>query len=84
MARPAARARMLYYPLPDPEAELIRRCLIFPPQPCSTLDPCAGEGRAMAIVTANSSAVRYGIELDSYRAEIGRSSPGACHPGRRP
>src|SRR5215469_11293358 len=69
MARPAARARMLYYPLPDQEAELIRRCLVFPTQPCSTLDPCAGEGRAMRIITADSSAVRYGIELDSYRAD---------------
>jgi hypothetical protein len=69
MARPAARARMLYYPLPDQEAEFIRQCLIFPPQPCATLDPCAGEGRAMRIITADSSAVRYGIELDSYRAD---------------
>jgi hypothetical protein len=60
---------MLYYPLPDQEAELIRQCLIFPLRPCSALDPCAGEARAMRIITADFSAMRYGIELDSYRAE---------------
>jgi hypothetical protein len=70
MARPSALKSMLYFPLPDREAELIRRSLLFPPEACSTLDPCAGEGRAMAIVTSQSSAVRYGIELDAYRAEV--------------
>jgi len=70
MARLAAKARCNYYPLPDSEAELIRSCLIFPDQPLSALDPCAGEGRAMAVITASSKAVRYGIELDAYRAEF--------------
>jgi predicted RNA methylase len=69
MARLAAKARCNYYPLPDREAELIRSCLSFPDQPFSALDPCAGEGRAMAITTGSSQAVTYGIELDSYRAE---------------
>ena len=70
MARPAALKTMLYFPLPAREAELIRQSLVFPPQACSTLDPCAGEGRAMAIITSESCAVRYGIELDAYRAEV--------------
>ena len=69
MARLAAKARCNYYPLPDREAELIRSCLTFPYRQFSALDPCAGEGRAMAVITASSPAVRYGIELDSYRAE---------------
>jgi hypothetical protein len=69
MARLAAKARCNYYPLPDREAELIRSCLTFPDQPFSALDPCAGEGRAMAVITGSSKAVRYGIELDAYRAE---------------
>jgi predicted RNA methylase len=51
------------------EAELIRSCRNFPEDSFSALDPCAGEGRAMAVITASSQAVRYGIELDSYRAE---------------
>jgi len=69
MARLAAKARCNYYPLPDREAELIRSCLTFPDQQFSALDPCAGEGRAMAVITESSRAFRYGIELDSYRAE---------------
>ena len=69
MARLAAKARCNYFPLPDREAELIRSCLTFPDQPFSALDPCAGEGRAMAVITESSKAIRYGIELDSYRAE---------------
>ena len=69
MARLAAKARCNYYPLPGREAELIRSCLTFPDQPFSALDPCAGEGRAMAVITESSPAIRYGIELDSYRAE---------------
>ena len=69
MSRLAAKVRCNYYPLPDREADLIRSCLVFPDQKLSALDPCAGEGRAMATITASSKAVRYGIELDSYRAE---------------
>jgi Uncharacterised methyltransferase family (DUF6094) len=68
MARLAAKARCNYYPLPDSEAELIRSCLVFPDQ-FSALDPCAGEGRAMAVITGSSKAITYGIELDAYRAE---------------
>jgi predicted RNA methylase len=51
------------------EANFIRSCLAFPDQEASALDPCAGEGRAMAAITAESKAATYGIELDSYRAE---------------
>src|SRR5438552_5747562 len=69
MARLAAKARCNYYPLPDREAELIRSCLKFPDQQFSALDPCAGEGRAMAVITGSSKGVRHGIELDAYRAE---------------
>lgn len=69
MSRLAAKIRCNYYPLPDGEADLIRSCMVFPDQKLSALDPCAGEGRAMATITASSKAVRFGIELDSYRAE---------------
>jgi hypothetical protein len=79
----AAKARCNYYPLPDREAELIRSCLPFPDQPFSALDPCAGEGRAMAVITEMSPAVRYGIELDAYRAEAAAKVLDSCHSGRR-
>jgi hypothetical protein len=69
MSRLAAKIRCNYYPLPDGEADLIRSCMVFPDQKLSALDPCAGEGRTMAMITASSKGVRYGIELDSYRAE---------------
>ena len=69
MARLAAKARCNYYPLPDSEAKLIRSCLMYPDQQFSALDPCAGEGRAMAILTETPKAVLYGIEIDAYRAE---------------
>ena len=69
MSRLAAKIRCNYYPLPDAEADLIRSCMVFPDRELSALDPCAGEGRAMALITASSKAVRYGIELDSFRAE---------------
>src|SRR4051794_6850688 len=69
MSRLAAKIRCNYFPLPDAEAELIRTCLVFPDQEFSALDPCAGEGLAMALVTLSSKAITYGIELDSYRAE---------------
>src|ERR1017187_53863 len=69
MARLAEKVRCNYYPLPDREAETIRSCLSFPNQPFSALDPCAGEGRAMAVITESSRAATYGIELDAYRAE---------------
>ena len=74
MARLAAKARCNYFPLPDREAALIRTFrLSFPNQPFSALDPCTGEGRAMAVITESSRAVTYGIELDSYRAEAAAS-----------
>ena len=69
MSRLAAKIRCNCYPLPDGEADLIRSCMVFPDQKLSALDPCAGEGSAMAVITESSKALRYGIELDSYRAE---------------
>ena len=69
MSRLAARIRCNYYPLPLREAERIRNLLQFPGEPFSTLDPCVGEGIAFSVITKDSSARRYGIELDAYRAE---------------
>jgi SAM-dependent methyltransferase len=71
--RLAGRARLGFYPLPVPEAERIRNWLRFPGKQCSALDPCIGEGVALAKITADEHVVRYGIELDAYRAEQARS-----------
>ena len=69
--RAIAREKLGYYPLAPTEAERIRGFLILDPSgsPGSVLDPCAGTGMALATITAGTKAVRYGIELDAYRAK---------------
>lgn len=71
--RLAGRARLGFYPLPVSEAERICNWLRFPDKPCSVLDPCIGQGVALAKITLNQEVLRYGIELDAYRAEQARS-----------
>lgn len=66
--RPAARQRLGFYPLPLSEAKRISRFLSFPDSPCSILDPCIGEGAALAEITSGAKVLRYGIELDAQRA----------------
>jgi len=72
--RPAARQRLGFYPLPISEAKRIHRFLNFPDSPCSILDPCIGEGVALAEITRGAAALRYGIELDAQRAVLARSA----------
>jgi hypothetical protein len=69
VSRLAAKARCNYYPLPLKEAERIRNLVQYPTEAFSALDPCVGEGIAFAAITRDTSARRYGIELDAYRAE---------------
>ena len=68
-----ARLKLGFYPLPIPEAERIRRILRFPDQQCPAFDPCIGDGVAFAKITSDAPVLRYGIELDAYRAEQARS-----------
>jgi tRNA1(Val) A37 N6-methylase TrmN6 len=72
--RLAGRERLGFYPLPIAEAKRIRTFLQFPEQVCSALDPCIGEGGAFAEVTGEAKVTRYGVELDSQRAALARSS----------
>jgi tRNA1(Val) A37 N6-methylase TrmN6 len=51
------------------EAQLIRRYLQFPYAPSSAIDPCVGDGVAFEVITSGAEVIRYGIELDAYRAE---------------
>jgi len=73
MSRPQGRIRMGYFPLPEAEAQRIRRHLVYSDVDFSALDPCAGEGQALATITAGASGRRYGIELDANRAEQART-----------
>ncbi len=68
----AGRIRMGYFPLPLSEAERIRKFLLFPDQLSSALDPCVGDGGAFEVITSGAHVLRYGIELDAYRAEQAR------------
>lgn len=57
-----------YYPTPPDVVETLRSHVRFPEEPFAALDPCTGEGDALAAFTAGVNAVRYGIELDRHRA----------------
>ncbi len=63
------RIKMGHYPTPARVVELIRNYLSFPTGPFSALDPCCGEGNALAGLVAGTNAVTYGVELDHQRAE---------------
>ncbi len=68
MARSVARLKMGYFPLPEAEAHKIRSLLSFPDQ-CSVVDPCAGKGTALNVITRSAPVIRFGVELDSDRAQ---------------
>src|SRR5215831_9327869 len=76
--RLTGRLRMGHYPLALAEARRIRRFLAWPGGNFSAIDPCAGCGSAFLEITVGSGAVRYGIELDAYRAEEARKA--LSHP----
>ncbi len=61
---------MGYFPLALEEARRIRRFLALPGANFSAVDPCAGCGSALVEITAGVGALRYGVELDAYRAEV--------------
>jgi 16S rRNA G966 N2-methylase RsmD len=54
------------------EAQRLRRFLSFPDQSTSAIDPCVGDGAAFETITSGVKVLRYGIELDAYRAEQAR------------
>jgi hypothetical protein len=66
------KSRLGSYPLPLSEAQLIRRFLQFPGAASSAIDPCVGDGEAFEVITSGAEVLRYGIELDAYRAEQAR------------
>ncbi len=63
------RIKMGHYPTPASVVELIRNYLSFPSSSFCALDPCCGEGNALAGLVAGTSAITYGVELDHQRAE---------------
>jgi Uncharacterised methyltransferase family (DUF6094) len=71
--RPASRLKLNFYPLPVAEAIRLRNYLSFPPGGFSALDPCVGDGVAFSQLLLDQPTVhRYGIEIESGRAEQAR------------
>jgi len=66
------KSRLGFYPLPLSEAERIRRFLWSPDARSSAIDPCVGDGVAFEVIANGANVIRYGIELDAYRAEQAR------------
>src|SRR5215469_2098471 len=67
--RTQGRLKLGYYPLNLSDAGRLRKHLQFSSESASVLDPCAGTGVALLALTDCASVRRYGIELDSYRAD---------------
>jgi hypothetical protein len=65
--RNAGRIKLGYYPLPIEEARNIR-ALLAASAPYSAIDPCVGDGTALAEITKDTGAYLAGIELDADRA----------------
>jgi hypothetical protein len=70
--RPHGQTKLGFFPLPVPEAERLKHCLVFAPE-FSALDPCVGDGVAFTHLLQGVSAHRYGIEIDANRAEQARA-----------
>jgi SAM-dependent methyltransferase len=71
--RTGARTKLGFYPLPRPEADRIRRFLVFPDKQWCALDPCVGNGVAFAEIASGEKVLRYGVELDAGRAGQART-----------
>jgi hypothetical protein len=69
--RPHGKTKLGFYPLPVPEAERLKNCLVCPSE-FSALDPCVGDGVAFAHLLLGTEARRYGVEIDGYRTEQAR------------
>lgn len=75
LARLESRLKLGYFPLNVTEARRIQGWLRFPEAASATaLDPCAGTGKALTIITEGARALRHGIELDSFRAEEAKAA----------
>jgi hypothetical protein len=71
--RLAGQIKLGYYPTPTTVTALVRSWLRFPDGPFAALDPCAGEGIALAQTLDGTRGAGYGIELDPERARAART-----------
>ena len=66
MARLASQSKLGYYATPLEVVRHIRQCLTFE-EGCRLLDPCCGEGEALALITQGNPVQTYGIEIERDR-----------------
>lgn len=69
--RPHGKTKLGFFPLPTGEAESLRKCLTLSPE-FSAVDPCVGDGVAFTRLLGGTHARRYGVEIDTNRAEQAR------------
>ena len=73
------RIKMGHYPTPAKSGGTNQELSCFSVQRNSAaLDPCCGEGDALAGLVAGTSAITYGVELDHQRAEESKTPPASC------
>lgn len=66
MARLASQSKLGYYATPMEVGSHIRQCLAVEAG-CRLLDPCCGEGEALALIARGNPVETYGIELERDR-----------------
>lgn len=71
--RPHGKTKLGFFPLPVPEANRLKNCLLAG-SGFSSLDPCVGDGVACVHLVEGMQARRYGVEIDAYRAEQARNA----------
>ena len=69
LAHLANRADYGFYPTDLEHVRMIKKAICFPETEINVLDPCCGEGAALAELTSEKNAVTYGAELSENRAE---------------
>lgn len=67
------RVKMGYFPTDTYHVDLLRRAVIFPDEKVNLLDPCCGEGLALAHFSQNTNSRTYGIEIDEERGAEAQS-----------
>ena len=77
--RLAAQAKMGYYPTPEGVTEIMMKYLKRERQGLiRILDPCAGEGTAINLISGHLEAHSYGIEIDLERGKKAKRSLTKC------
>jgi len=77
--RLTAQAKMGFYPTPDKVTPIIARYINRKPEGLiRVLDPCAGEGTAISLISGHLEAYSYGIEIDLERGEKAKNKLTKC------